>query len=198
MDDAFVTPVSKAAAPAPENVPAASASPTTAKAQIVVDASKPGLTVNQLVFGMHVEWIENANGLMEKNRHALRNEVVDALKSLRIPLFRYPGGILADYYDWKSGIGAPDRRERLTNIYKQESEPHGFGTDEFLSLLKATDSEGLITLNYGTGTPKMAGEWAEYPGSRARSRHALRGRQRDLFERSDCERPQRSCNLSKG
>ena len=129
--------------------------------QIRIDAGKPGAAVNPLVFGMHLEWSDAGNGLMDRSGN-MRAEVVDALRAVSIPLFRFPGGIHADYYDWRKGAEPRNRRPPVTNIFNNRSEPQPFGSPEFVELVKATRAEMLITANYGTGTAEDAGAWARY------------------------------------
>ena len=45
------------------------------------------------------------------NTNGMRNDVVEALKEIHIPVLRWPGGCFADEYHWKDGIG-PRKIER--------------------------------------------------------------------------------------
>jgi Alpha-L-arabinofuranosidase len=39
------------------------------------------------------------------NGNGMRTDVVEALKEIKIPVLRCPGGCFADEYHWKDGIG---------------------------------------------------------------------------------------------
>ncbi len=129
-------------------------------ARVRIDAAALGHKVNPLLFGMHIEWVDNGNGLLDAEQPRLRSEVIDLLKPLGVPLFRFPGGIHADYYDWQDGLRRPERRGESANAFTGKAERHRFGTPEFARLLLATGAESLITANYGTGSPELAGGWA--------------------------------------
>jgi alpha-N-arabinofuranosidase len=92
----------------------------------------------------------------------MRSEVVDAFRAIDIPLYRFPGGIHADYYDWRAGAEPRDRRRQITNIFTNRSEPQPLGSPEFVNLIKTTRAEMLITANYGTGSAEDAGAWARW------------------------------------
>jgi alpha-N-arabinofuranosidase len=130
-------------------------------AQVRIDAGRPGANVNRLVFGMHLEWSDAGNGLMDSSGN-MRHEVVDALRGVGIPLYRFPGGIHADYYDWRAGIEPRNRRRNASNIFTGRSESQPFGSPEFVDLIKATRADMLVTANYGTGSADDAGAWAKY------------------------------------
>jgi len=131
-------------------------------ARIVIDANARRHRVDPLIFGMHIEWVDNGVGLLEADSLRLRPAVIELLRPLKIPLFRFPGGIHADYYNWRLGIGPAASRGTSRNVFTKQSVPHRFGSDEFAALLEATGAEGLVTANFGTGTAAEAGAWAAY------------------------------------
>jgi len=131
-------------------------------ARVVIDTTELRHRVSPLIFGMHIEWVENGLGLLDSGSAQLRPEVLDLFLPLQTPLFRFPGGIHADYYDWRLGVGPVGSRGRSRNIFTKKTEQHRFGSPEFMALLEATGAEGLVTANFGTGTAREAGEWAAY------------------------------------
>lgn len=151
---------------APEKLPAAPE-----RATVAIDATRVLRPVSPLLFGMHIEWVENGNGLLEADRLALRPEVLELLRPLRVTAFRFPGGIHADYYDWTRGAGDSGHRGSSRNAFNGQSLEHRFGTPELLALLKETGAEALLTANYGTGSAEQASAWAKHLrslGARAR------------------------------
>lgn len=51
------------------------------------------------------------------NTQGVRNDVVAALKKLKIPNLRWPGGCFADTYHWKDGIGPKEKRLKIVNVW---------------------------------------------------------------------------------
>src|ERR1039458_8287745 len=44
------------------------------------------------------------------NTGGIRNDVVAALKKIKVPVVRWPGGCFADEYHWMDGVGPQDKR----------------------------------------------------------------------------------------
>ena len=97
------------------------------------------------------------------NTRGIRNDVVKALKKLRIPNLRWPGGCFADTYHWKDGIGDRQKRPGIVNIHwGGTTENNHFGTHEFLDLCQMLGTEPYICGNVGSGTVQEMAEWLEY------------------------------------
>ena len=97
------------------------------------------------------------------NTHGLRNDVVAALKALKVPVLRWPGGCFADEYHWKDGIGPQPERKRMVNTHWGGLvEDNSFGTHEFLLLCEMIGCEPYVNGNVGSGTVQEMSEWVEY------------------------------------
>lgn len=97
------------------------------------------------------------------NTNGMRNDVVEALKEMNIPVLRWPGGCFADEYHWKDGIGAKEDRMKMINTHwGGVVEDNSFGTHEFMELCKQLDCEVYINGNLGSGTVREMSEWVEY------------------------------------
>jgi alpha-N-arabinofuranosidase len=150
---------------------AALAAPATAgeRVELSLDASKSGAKIDRNIFGQFAEHL--GHGVYEgiwvgpdsaiPNTRGIRNDVVAALKALKVPNVRWPGGCFADEYHWRKGIG-PDRVVTLNPNWGGVTEPNTFGTHEFLDFLEQIGSEAYISVNVGSGTPQEAAEWLEY------------------------------------
>ncbi|MFK3939888.1 alpha-N-arabinofuranosidase [Alkalihalobacillus sp. NPDC078783] len=93
----------------------------------------------------------------------IRNDVLQALKSLEIPVLRWPGGCFADEYHWKDGIGPREGRKRMVNTHwGGVVENNHFGTHEFFLLCELIGAEPYINGNVGSGTVQEMQEWVEY------------------------------------
>ncbi|MBD3384063.1 alpha-N-arabinofuranosidase [candidate division KSB1 bacterium] len=97
------------------------------------------------------------------NTRGIRNDVVESLKQLSVPVLRWPGGCFADEYHWKDGIGPYEQRPSMINTHwGGVSENNHFGTHEFLDLCGQLGCEPYICGNVGSGEVKEMQEWVEY------------------------------------
>ncbi len=97
------------------------------------------------------------------NIRGMRKDVVDALKSIKVPVIRWPGGCFADHYHWMDGIGPKNERKRIVNTsWGGTVEDNSFGTHEFLDLCEQLGCSPYITGNVGSGTVRELSEWIEY------------------------------------
>lgn len=97
------------------------------------------------------------------NIEGYRKDVFEALKELKVPVMRWPGGCFADKYHWKSGVGPLSQRPKLTNTtWGGTVEDNSFGTNEFLNLCEMLNIEPYISGNVGSGTVQELADWVEY------------------------------------
>lgn len=136
-----------------------------------IDAGKSGPTINRHIFGHFVEHL--GRGVYEgiwvgpdskiPNTRGVRNDVLQALKELRVPNVRWPGGCFADEYHWRNGIGPADKRPVTLNAnWGGVTEPNTFGTHEFMDFAEQLGADPYVSINVGSGTPREAAEWLEY------------------------------------
>jgi alpha-N-arabinofuranosidase len=114
-------------------------------AHLSIDASKAGARINRNLFGQFAENL--GHGLYEgiwvgsdspiPNTRGIRNDVVTALKALKVPNVRWPGGCFADQYHWRKGIGpATQRPATLNSAWGGVVDTNAFGTDEFMDFIR--------------------------------------------------------------
>ena len=97
------------------------------------------------------------------NKNGMRTDVVEALKELKLPVLRWPGGCFADEYHWRDGIGPKEKRPPMINTHwGGVSDDNSFGTHEFLELCEQLGCEPYITGNLGSGTVEEMSKWIEY------------------------------------
>ena len=97
------------------------------------------------------------------NTDGYRNDVLQALKDLQVPVLRWPGGCFADEYHWKDGIGPRSERPSMkNNNWGGTIEDNSFGTHEFLNLCELLGCEPYISGNVGSGTVEELAKWVEY------------------------------------
>lgn len=97
------------------------------------------------------------------NVNGMRTDVVEALKEIKIPVLRWPGGCFADEYHWKDGIGTQDERKVMVNTHwGGVTEDNSFGTHEFFELCDQLECKTYVNGNVGSGTVQEMSEWVEY------------------------------------
>ncbi|KAF9466681.1 glycoside hydrolase family 51 protein [Collybia nuda] len=114
---------------------------------------------------------DNKHGLIDP-KSGFRLDVLDALRELKIPLVRYPGGNFVSSYRWQDGIGPKELRPRRPELAWLSEESNQFGTDEFISWCRTLGTEPFICLNMGTGTLEDALAWVEYCNSSSNTYYA--------------------------
>jgi alpha-N-arabinofuranosidase len=141
------------------------------KAQITLDPSDVIGIINPNIYGHFAEhlgwciyegiWVGEDSPV--PNTDGIRSDVVAALKKLKPPVIRWPGGCFADDYHWQDGIGPRDQRPRRVNIHWGEVvDTNAFGTQEFVRFCRLLGAEPYICGNVGSGTVRELREWVEY------------------------------------
>ncbi|HZG83890.1 alpha-N-arabinofuranosidase [Paenibacillus sp.] len=139
--------------------------------KIVVHADWEVGTISRHIYGHFAEhlgrciyeglWVGEDSSIA--NTDGIRNDVLEALRKLQVPLLRWPGGCFADEYHWKDGVGPRESRKRMINTHwGGVIENNHFGTHEFFRLCELLGAEPYICGNVGSGTVQEMSEWVEY------------------------------------
>jgi len=97
------------------------------------------------------------------NTQGVRMDVVEALKKLKVPNLRWPGGCFADTYHWKDGVGPKAKRPTMVNTWwGGVTEDNSFGTHDFLNMCELIGAEPYLAGNVGSGTVQELSEWVQY------------------------------------
>lgn len=97
------------------------------------------------------------------NTDGVRTDIIDALKDLKIPNLRWPGGCFADTYHWKDGIGLRENRPEIVNTWwGGVTEDNSFGTHDFLNLCETLGAEPYLSGNVGSGLVQELADWVQY------------------------------------
>src|SRR5262245_22471445 len=155
---------------APAQPRAEVSSPGAFRAELSVAADQPGATIDRRIYGSFAEhlgrgiydgiWVGEGSSI--PNTRGLRNDVITALRNLKLPLLRWPGGCFADEYHWRDGIGPRAKRPRRPNGSWGGMETNAFGVHEFMDLVELVGAEPYVNINVGSGTPREMMEWLEY------------------------------------
>ena len=138
---------------------------------LLVDAGASKYTISRHIYGHFSEhlgrciydgyWVSESMQVPKQDR--IRLDVVAALKKIKIPNLRWPGGCFADEYHWRDGIGPRDQRPTMINTnWGNVTEDNSFGTHEFLQLCNLLGAEPVIVGNVGSGSVEEMSRWIEY------------------------------------
>jgi alpha-N-arabinofuranosidase len=113
-------------------------SPQTTSAQIVVQFGEVGTM-----------WIDDMT-MVELNVTGVGIDptILSKIREIGPTALRFPGGAFSEEYDWKTDIG-----------------PNYGGSwsfDRFMLAVQALNATPVITVNYGSGSPKDAADWVAY------------------------------------
>ncbi|MEZ5744674.1 MAG: alpha-L-arabinofuranosidase C-terminal domain-containing protein [Sphingomonadaceae bacterium] len=139
--------------------------------EVRVEANKPGPVISRNIFGQFAEqlgrgidegvWVGPESDI--PNVRGIRKDVVAALRDLKVPNVRWPGGCFADQYNWRDGVGPRETRPVRSNIHwGSPVESNQFGTHEYMDFIDQIGSEAHIVANLGTGSAREAAQWLEY------------------------------------
>jgi len=96
------------------------------------------------------------------NVEGFRPDVLQLLRELDAPVYRWPGGNFVSGYNWRDGIGDRDRRPPRKNPAWKGIEPNDVGIHEFLALCRLLKTEPYIAVNSGLGDKTAAADQVEY------------------------------------
>lgn len=147
----------------------ADAAPPTLSGTLAADSRD--ITISKHIYGQFAEhlgagiyegvWVGSDSDI--PNTRGIRNDVVNALKEISVPVIRWPGGCFADEYNWRDGIGPKEARPvRKNNWWGGTPETNAFGTHEFFDFAQQIGAATYISVNVASGTPMMMREWIEY------------------------------------
>jgi len=147
------------------------AQPPAAPVRIEVQANASGPKINRDIFGQFAEhlgtgiyggvWVGPDSPI--PNVRGIRSDVVQALRAIKVPNVRWPGGCFADEYHWREGIGpAAKRPARLNASWGGVIEPNSFGTHEFMDFVDQLGADVFLSVNVGSGTVQEGADWLEY------------------------------------
>ncbi len=138
---------------------------------VTIRADQPGPVINPNIYGQFAEhlgagiyegvWVGEKSPI--PNTNGYRNDVIAALKNLKVPVVRWPGGCFADEYHWRDGIGDRSKRPVKVNTHwGGVAETNEFGTHEFMAFAEMIGTKVYISGNVGSGSPQEMADWMEY------------------------------------
>lgn len=136
---------------------------------IAIDIRRQVDTIDPNIYGNFIEHLGRCiyGGIYEPGSpladgRGFRMDVMEAVRRLRVPNLRWPGGNFVSGYHWMDGIGPKENRPRRMELAWHTVETNQFGTDEFTEYCRAVNTEPFICVNMGNGTMDEAQNWVEY------------------------------------
>jgi len=138
-------------------------------ARAVINPVRVRSQLDRRLFGSFLEHLGRAvyTGVYQPDspladENGFRTDVMDELRTLDVPIIRYPGGNFVSGYNWLDGVGPRDQRPTVLERAWNSLETNQFGTNEFIQWCRLVGTEPLLGFNLGTGTPEMAVAYVEY------------------------------------
>ena len=139
------------------------------RASITLDPERRIGEIHPRLYGSFLEHLGRAvyGGVYEPDHPAadaegFRQDVVELIKDLHVPIVRYPGGNFVSGYDWEDGIGPKDQRPRRLELAWRAIETNQFGTDEFIAWCRQANVEPMLAVNLGSQGLDAARNMLEY------------------------------------
>ncbi|MCC5895710.1 MAG: alpha-N-arabinofuranosidase [Alkalibacterium sp.] len=126
-------------------------------------------TIDDRIYGSFVEHMGRAvyEGIYEPghptaNEQGFRQDVIDVINELNVPLVRYPGGNFVSGYNWEDGIGPKEDRPKRLDLAWRSVETNQVGLHEFMEWSRQANTEVNMAINLGTRGIDAARNLLEY------------------------------------
>lgn len=139
--------------------------------RISIQAQNPKTQISRHIYGHFAEhlgrciydgiYVGDSSRIPHTN--GVRTDVIKALRTLKVPNLRWPGGCFADTYHWKEGVGEKSARpKKINSWWGGVTENNSFGTNEFLNMCEQIGAEPYLAANVGSGTVEDLTDWVQY------------------------------------
>ena len=124
------------------------------KADLVVNRENIISEVDPRLYGSFIEHLGRAvySGIYEPehetaNEDGFRQDVIDLVNELNVPLVRYPGGNFVSGFNWEDSIGPKEERPTRLDLAWRTVETNEVGLHEFMDWAKQADTEVNMAVN---------------------------------------------------
>lgn len=139
------------------------------KATVKANKNRLVSEIDKRIYGSFVEHLGRAvyEGIYEPdhptaNELGFRQDVIEAVSELNVPLVRYPGGNFVSGYNWEDGIGPREDRPKRLDLAWKSVETNEVGVHEFVDWAKQANTEVNMAVNLGTRGVDAARNLLEY------------------------------------
>jgi alpha-L-arabinofuranosidase len=132
---------------------------------LVVATSDRGHAPTHLLGANH-HFNENGYQVWDQRTNAPVPRAVKGARRAGLQVLRFPGGTVANLYDWKRAIG-PDRGCQVVGPHHRRparalTSGLAFGPDEFMRFVRMAHADPIIMVPFVTETAQDAADWVEY------------------------------------
>ena len=149
------------------------------KAGIKISKDKVISKIDDRIYSSFIEHLGRAvyGGIYEPGHETaddmgFRQDVMELIKELKVPMIRYPGGNFVSGYNWEDGTGDRSKRPRKMELAWNSIETNEVGIDEFQEWAKRADSDIMMAVNLGTRGADDARNLVEYCNSKTDTYYA--------------------------
>lgn len=141
----------------------------TGKATMIVDKDFVIGDIDERIYGSFIEHLGRAvyGGIYEPghplaDESGFREDVLELIRELKVPIVRYPGGNFVSGYNWEDSVGPVKERKRRLELAWRTVETHEFGFNEFVDWARKANTEVMMAINLGTRGIDAARNILEY------------------------------------
>lgn len=139
------------------------------KVKIFINKHHEISQIDKRIYGSFIEHLGRAvyGGIYDPthptaDENGFRKDVLELVKSLKVPIVRYPGGNFVSGYNWEDGVGPISERPRKTDLAWFAIETNQIGVNEFAKWASKVDTEIMMAVNLGTRGSDAARNLVEY------------------------------------
>ncbi|SHF97406.1 alpha-N-arabinofuranosidase [Marinomonas polaris DSM 16579] len=125
--------------------------------------------IDPRLYGSFIEHLGRAvySGIYEPghataDEHGFRQDVIELIKDIDVPVTRYPGGNFVSAYNWEDGIGPKEDRPTRLDLAWHTSESNEIGIHEFAEWAEQAGTEMMLAVNLGSRGLDEARAFLEY------------------------------------
>ena len=141
----------------------------TLTARITLHPSLRIASIDRRIYGSFIEHLGRAvyGGIYEPGHptagaDGFRQDVLDLVKAIDVPVVRYPGGNFVSGYNWEDGIGPRISRPRRLDLAWRTIETNQVGVNEFAAWCRKAGAAPMLAVNLGTDGVDSARHQVEY------------------------------------
>jgi alpha-L-arabinofuranosidase len=126
-------------------------------------------TIDNRLYGAFLEHLGRAiyTGIYEPDHksadaNGMREDVIELVRELKVPIVRYPGGNFVSAYNWEDGVGPRDKRPTRLDLAWHTSESNQVGLHEFSQWCESVGTEMMLAINLGSRGLDHGRNFVEY------------------------------------
>ena len=138
-------------------------------ARVTLDKDFQISRVDKRIYGSFLEHLGRAvyggiyqPGHPSADEEGFRQDVLDLVREIGVPIVRYPGGNFVSNFYWEDSVGPVAQRPRRLELAWRSTEPNLVGVNEFASWAKKANADVMVAVNLGSRGSDAACDLLEY------------------------------------